>query len=109
MTAIGDDTFETSPAYRTALQQLDAIAKRLALDPGVHERLRYPRRALVVSVPTLMDDGRTEVFLGYRVPKGAKTTNWAAPRLSAQQITYAATDAWVCRELYLKFEALGLL
>jgi len=49
------------------------------------------------------------IFLGFRVPKGAKTTNWAAPRLSAQQITYAATDAWACRELYLRFEALGLL
>lgn len=49
------------------------------------------------------------VFLGFRVTKGAKTTNWAAPRLSAQQIAYAATDAWACRELYLKFRALGLL
>jgi ribonuclease D len=49
------------------------------------------------------------LFLGYRVPKGSKTSNWAAARLSAQQITYAATDAWVCRELYLKFEILGLL
>ena len=49
------------------------------------------------------------LFLGYRVPKGSKTSNWATPRLSAQQITYAATDAWVCRELYLKFETLGLL
>ena len=49
------------------------------------------------------------LFLGYRVPKGSKTSNWAAARLSAQQITYAATDAWVCRELYLKFETLGLL
>ena len=49
------------------------------------------------------------LFLGYRIPKGAKTTNWAAARLNAQQITYAATDAWVCRELYLKFEALDLL
>jgi glutamate dehydrogenase (NAD(P)+) len=67
MSAIGGVTFESSESYRTALQQLDAVAKRLALDPGVHERLRYPRRALVVSVPTLMDDGRTEVFLGYRV------------------------------------------
>jgi glutamate dehydrogenase (NAD(P)+) len=59
--------FETSELYRTALQQLDQVAKRLSLDPGVHERLRFPRRALVVSIPTLMDDGRTEVFLGYRV------------------------------------------
>ena len=67
MDSIGDSIFGGSESYRTALQQLDAVAKRLALDPGVHERLRYPRRALVVSVPTRMDDGRTEVFLGYRV------------------------------------------
>jgi glutamate dehydrogenase (NAD(P)+) len=43
------------------------VAKRIRLDPGIHERLRYPRRALVVSIPTLMDDGHTEVFIGYRV------------------------------------------
>lgn len=49
------------------------------------------------------------MFLGFRIPKGAKTTNWAARQLSRQQIGYAATDAWVCRELYLKFEELGLL
>jgi ribonuclease D len=49
------------------------------------------------------------LFLGFRIPKGAKTSNWAAKRLSSQQIAYAATDAWACRELYLKFEALGLL
>jgi ribonuclease D len=49
------------------------------------------------------------MFLGFRIPKGNRTSNWAAPRLSPQQITYAATDAWACRELYLKFETLGLL
>lgn len=49
------------------------------------------------------------IFLGIRVPKGIKTSNWAAPRLSAPQITYAATDAWACRELYLRFRELGLL
>jgi ribonuclease D len=49
------------------------------------------------------------IFLGFRVPKGTKTSNWAAPRLSAQQITYAATDAWTCRELYLRFDELGML
>ena len=48
-------------------------------------------------------------FLGTRIPKGAKTSNWAAPRLTPQQIAYAATDAWVCRALYLKFEEMGLL
>jgi ribonuclease D len=49
------------------------------------------------------------IFLGSRTPKGAKTTNWAARHLSPQQITYAATDAWACRELYLRFREIGLL
>ena len=49
------------------------------------------------------------IFLGFRLPKGTKTTNWAARRLSAQQIDYAATDAWACRELYLRFRELGML
>ncbi|MGE0560171.1 MAG: hypothetical protein AB7E73_07355 [Burkholderiales bacterium] len=49
------------------------------------------------------------MFLGYRIPKGAKTTNWAAPQLTPAQIAYAATDAWVCRELYLQFKKAGLI
>ena len=49
------------------------------------------------------------IFLGWRIPKGNRTSNWAARRLSPGQVTYAATDAWVCRELFLKFESLGLL
>ncbi|MBM3354034.1 MAG: hypothetical protein FJY51_12375 [Betaproteobacteria bacterium] len=49
------------------------------------------------------------IFLGARITKGAKTTNWSAPRLTPQQIAYAATDAWICRELYLRFEEFGLI
>lgn len=49
------------------------------------------------------------IFLEFRIPKGNRTSNWAAPRLSPAQINYAATDAWACRELYLRFERLGLL
>ena len=49
------------------------------------------------------------IFMGIRITKGIKTSNWAAPQLSAPQITYAATDAWVCRELHLRFQAQGLL
>jgi glutamate dehydrogenase (NAD(P)+) len=52
---------------QAALAQLDAVAERLKLDPGIHRRLRQAQRSLVVSVPTLMDDGRLEVFTGYRV------------------------------------------
>ena len=49
------------------------------------------------------------IFLGFRIPKGNRTSNWAAPRLSAAQINYAATDAWACRELFLCFRRLGML
>lgn len=51
----------------------------------------------------------TALFLGWRMSKGAKTTNWAQPNLSPAQIRYAATDAWAGRELYLCFERLGLV
>ncbi len=49
------------------------------------------------------------IFLGARIPKGAKTTNWAVRRLTPQQIAYAATDAWACRELYLRFKELQIV
>src|SRR5215510_5982961 len=58
--------FESS-LYHTAVAQLDAVAQRIGLEADTHERLRYPRRALVVSVPIRMDSGKTEVFMGYRV------------------------------------------
>jgi len=50
----------------------------------------------------------TGLFLGFRIPKGTKTSNWARSQLTSQQIAYAATDAWACRELYLRFSTLGL-
>ena len=49
------------------------------------------------------------IFLGARIPKGTKITNWAARRLTPQQIAYAATDAWACRELYLRFKELEMV
>jgi len=58
--------FESS-LYRTALAQLDRVADRIQLEPDVHQVLRLPRRALVVSIPVRMDDGNTKVFQGYRV------------------------------------------
>jgi ribonuclease D len=47
------------------------------------------------------------IFLGFRIPKGTKTSNWARSRLTPQQIAYAATDAWACRELYVRFRTQG--
>jgi len=52
---------------KAALEQLDAVAELINLSPGTHHRLRQPERSLIVAIPTLMDDGRIEVFTGYRV------------------------------------------
>src|SRR5882724_6361349 len=51
----------------------------------------------------------TGLFLGGRITKGPQTSNWAQPALSPKQQLYAATDAWACRELYLRFEGMGWL
>ena len=61
--------------YESALQQLDNVAKIIDLDPGIHERLRYPQRELIVNFPVRMDDGTVRVFRGYRVQSCANPVN----------------------------------
>src|SRR3990170_2228295 len=56
-----------SPASEMAVQQFDMAAAKIGLDANVAVRLRRPDRALIISVPTRMDDGRVHVFTGYRV------------------------------------------
>jgi glutamate dehydrogenase (NAD(P)+) len=59
--------FENSPTFQMACQQLEEVAAVMELDQGVLERLSKPKRAMVVSIPVRMEDGRTESFIGYRV------------------------------------------
>jgi len=51
----------------------------------------------------------TAIFLGFRVSKSQQTSNWESPELTEAQLRYAATDAWVCLEIYNKLEAGGYL
>ena len=44
----------------------------------------------------------TAIILGFRISKTQQLSNWEAEKLSESQCRYAATDAWVCREMYLK-------
>ena len=59
--------FLSSPTYLMACQQLRSVARQTELDEGVAERMMLPKRSQVVSIPVRMEDGRTEVFIGYRV------------------------------------------
>jgi glutamate dehydrogenase/leucine dehydrogenase len=49
-----------------ALKQLEETAKIINLDEGIHKILAKPKRVLTVSLPVKMDDGRIEVFTGFR-------------------------------------------
>jgi len=84
-----------------ALKQVFAFEEKNLLDLGSAARAGGSGQTGVRNL--------AGIFLGFRVPKGAQTSNWAARELSAKQIAYAATDAWICRELYLRFQSLGML
>ncbi len=48
--------------------------------------------------------GLAAILLGVRITKGMRVSNWARDTLLPQQIKYAATDAWISRELYLRLK-----
>lgn len=53
--------------FQDAIKQLEVASSIMKLDPNVAERLKYPKRALQVSVPIRLDDGSVKTFIGYRV------------------------------------------
>ena len=60
-------TIYTGPVFDMARQQFQLIADHLGVAADERDRLLYPKRAIIVSCPIHRDDGRTEVFQGYRV------------------------------------------
>ena len=110
--------------YSGALREIFSSAKIVKAGVSVSDDLRGLKKLFEFEERSVVDLGKvarrhglkqtgvrnlTGIFLGARIPKGAKTTNWAARRLTPQQIVYAATDAWACRELYLRFRQLNLV
>jgi len=53
--------------YTIAKAQFDRFAEALSLEVGIRDILRQPKRCLIVSIPTKLDDGSIRVFEGYRV------------------------------------------
>ena len=110
--------------YSAAMREIFSSAKVIKAGVSVTDDLRNLKKLFEFEERAVVDLGKVAkrhglkqtgvrnlagIFLGTRIPKGAKTTNWAARRLTPQQIAYAATDAWACRELYLRFKQLNLV
>ena len=84
-------------AWSAVLERLDDAAKLAGLDPDIHRMLRTPKRVLEVAVPVRMDDGRVEVFTGWRVHHD--TTRGPGkggirfhPELDVREVTALAAD-----------------
>jgi len=53
--------------YESAEARFEEAAKRLGLEPDLYKYLRYPNKEITVYIPVTLDNGRLEVFVGYRV------------------------------------------
>lgn len=108
----------------SAMREIMSSEKIIKVGVSVADDMRNLKRIFEFDERSVVDLGKVAarhglkqtgvrnlagIFLGTRIPKGTTTTNWAARRLTSQQITYAATDAWVCRELYLRFTELKMV
>ena len=78
--------------------RFDNAAARLGLDDGMRKVLRRPSMELTVNIPVMLDDGRIEVFTGYRVQHSiargpAKGGIRFAPDVSLDEVR--ALAAWM--------------
>ena len=50
--------------------------------------------------------GLAALLFGFKISKHVKISRWDSPKLTHEQIVYAATDAWICREIYFALHAI---
>jgi glutamate dehydrogenase (NAD(P)+) len=67
MPRMNRERIEGSSVYRTAVRQFERAADRMNLDPSVRAILATTMNEITVHFPVRMDDGRIEMFSGYRV------------------------------------------
>lgn len=98
-----------SNLYEAITYRFDAAAQKLNLDPGLYKFLRYPTREIIVYIPVIMDDGRLEIFKGYRVQHNiargpCKGGVRFAPDVTLDEIkALAAEMTWKCAVVRIPF------
>jgi glutamate dehydrogenase (NAD(P)+) len=95
--------------FEISQKQFDTAAEKIGLDDGMREVLRNPKRQLIVSVPTLMDDGSVKVFTGYRVQHNlargpAKGGIRYHPKVTVDEVkALAAWMTWKCATVNIPY------
>jgi glutamate dehydrogenase (NAD(P)+) len=93
----------------SAEARFDTAAARLGLDDGMQKVLRTPSREIIVHIPVQLDDGRLEVFTGYRVQHSvargpAKGGIRYAPDVTHDEVrALAAWMTWKCAVVNIPF------
>jgi glutamate dehydrogenase (NAD(P)+) len=89
--------------------RFDLAAHKLNLDEGLWKVLRYPNREIIVHIPVQMDDGRLEVFTGFRVQHSiargpAKGGIRYAPDVTLDEVrALASWMTWKCAVVNIPF------
>jgi glutamate dehydrogenase (NAD(P)+) len=95
--------------WLSAEARFDEAASRLGLDDGLQKILRLPSREITVHIPVQLDDGRLEVFTGYRVQHSiargpAKGGIRFAPDVTLDEVrALAAWMTWKCAVVNIPF------
>jgi glutamate dehydrogenase (NAD(P)+) len=106
--AIPSSEKESNP-WVSAEARFDEAAELLGLDEGLRKILRSPALELKVSVPVMLDDGRYEVFTGYRVHHSivrgpAKGGIRFAPDVTLDEVrALSAWMTWKCAVVNIPF------
>jgi glutamate dehydrogenase (NAD(P)+) len=89
--------------------RFDLAAQKLNLDEGIWKVLRYPTRELIVHIPVAMDNGKLEVFTGFRVQHSiargpSKGGIRYAPDVTLDEVrALAAWMTWKCAVVNIPF------
>jgi glutamate dehydrogenase (NAD(P)+) len=95
--------------YEQALEVFRQAAKVMQLDPNIQRFLERPQRTIIVEFPVLMDDGRVEMFVGYRCQHStalgpAKGGIRYHPNVTLDEVqTLAFWMTWKCSLLNLPY------
>jgi glutamate dehydrogenase (NAD(P)+) len=95
--------------WLAAAARFDEAAMRLKLDDGMQKVLRTPAREITVNIPVQLDDGRLEVFTGYRVQHSvargpAKGGIRFAPDVTLDEVrALASWMTWKCAVVNIPF------
>ncbi|AEH51408.1 Glu/Leu/Phe/Val family dehydrogenase [Pseudothermotoga thermarum] len=95
--------------YEQALEVFRNAARVMNLDPNIARYLERPQRTIIVEFPVLMDDGRVEIFTGYRCQHNtargpAKGGIRYHPNVTLEEVqTLAFWMTWKCALLNLPF------